>query len=54
MVPLPPLDQQRRIAMILDDAEDAISVEEKYLSALKRQKRGLMQKLLAGEWRVKC
>ena len=54
MVPLPPLDQQRRIAMILDDAEDAISVEEKYLSALKRQKRGLMQKLLTGEWRVKC
>ncbi len=52
MVPLPPLDQQRRIAMILDDAEDAISAEEKYLSALKRQKRGLMQKLLTGEWRV--
>jgi len=54
MVPLPPLDQQQRIAMILDDAEDAISVEEKYLSALKHQKRGLMQKLLTGEWRVKC
>jgi len=54
MVPLPPLDQQRRIAMILNDAEDAISAEEKYLSALKRQKRGLMQKLLTGEWRVKC
>lgn len=53
MVPLPPLDQQQRIAMILDDAEDAISVEEKYLSALKHQKRGLMQKLLTGEWRVK-
>lgn len=52
MVPLPPLDQQRRIAMILDDAEDAISAEERYLSALKRQKRGLMQKLLTGEWRV--
>jgi type I restriction enzyme S subunit len=54
MVPLPPLDQQQRIGMILDDAENAISAEEKYLSALKRQKRGLMQKLLTGEWRVKC
>lgn len=53
-VPLPPLDQQQRIAMILDDAENAISAEEKYLSALKRQKRGLMQKLLTGGWRVKC
>jgi type I restriction enzyme, S subunit len=52
MVPLPPLDQQQRIAMILDDAENAISAEEKYLSALKRQKRGLMQKLLTGEWRA--
>jgi type I restriction enzyme S subunit len=52
MVPLPPLDQQQRIAMILDDAENAISAEEKYLSALKCQKRGLMQKLLTGEWRV--
>lgn len=53
MVPLPPLDQQRRIAMILDDAEKAIAAEENYLSALNRQKRGLMQKLLTGEWRVK-
>lgn len=54
MVPLPPLDQQQRIGIILDDAENAISAEEKYLSALNRQKRGLMQKLLTGEWRVKC
>ncbi len=53
LVPLPPLDQQRRIAAILDDAEESITVEKKYLAALKRQKRGLMQKLLTGEWRVK-
>jgi len=52
-VPLLPLDQQGRIAMILDDAEKAITAEERYLSALNRQKRGLMQKLLTGEWRVK-
>ena len=54
MVPLPPLDRQRRVAMILDDAENAIAAEEKYLSALNRQKRGLMQKLLTGEWRVRA
>ncbi len=52
MVPLPPLDLQRRIATILDDAEKAIAAEEKYLSALNRQKRGLMQRLLTGKWRV--
>ena len=54
MVPLPPLDLQRRVAMILDDAEKTIAAEEKYLSALSRQKRGLMQKLLTGDWRVKA
>lgn len=53
MVPLPPLDRQQRIAKILDHAEKAVATEEKCLSALNRQKRGLMQKLLTGEWRVK-
>lgn len=54
MVPIPPLDLQRRIATILDDAENAIAAEKKYVSVLNRQKRGLMQKLLTGEWRVKA
>jgi len=54
MVPLPPLDLQRRVATILDDAEKAIAIEEEYLSALNRQKRGLMQKLLTGEWKVEA
>lgn len=51
-VPCPVLSEQDRIAQILDDAEAAIAVEELYRSALTRQKRGLMQKLLTGEWRV--
>jgi type I restriction enzyme S subunit len=53
-VPLPDLMEQDRIATILDDAEKAIAVEVNYLTALGRQKRGLMQKLLTGEWRVKA
>jgi hypothetical protein len=39
--------------MILDDAENAVAAEEKCLSAVSRQKHGLKQKLLTGEWRVK-
>lgn len=52
-VPLPEVGEQVRIATILDDAEAAISTETKLRDALVRQKRGLMQKLLTGEWRVK-
>jgi type I restriction enzyme S subunit len=53
LVPLPSLAEQRRIAATLDDAERAIAGEVKRQAALTRQKRGLMQKLLTGEWRVK-
>jgi type I restriction enzyme S subunit len=51
--PLPPLAEQRAIAEVLRTAHtdlDALSTE---IEALTRQKRGLMQKLLTGEWRVK-
>lgn len=51
--PLPNTNEQARIAAILDDAEQAIATEVEYRNALERQKRGLMQKLLTGEWRVK-
>lgn len=52
-VPLPNLAEQARIATILDDAENAIAAESRLRDSLNRQKRGLMQKLLTGEWRVK-
>jgi type I restriction enzyme S subunit len=51
--PLPSSDSQARIATILDDTEGAIAVATKYRDALDQQKRGLMQKLLTGEWRIK-
>ncbi|MBK8118669.1 MAG: hypothetical protein IPK39_05160 [Sulfuritalea sp.] len=37
---------------VLDTAVAEIATLERYLAALKKQKRGLMQKLLTGEWRV--
>lgn len=52
-VPLPSLEEQRRIADVLSTANDEIKTLEKKRSALEKQKRGLMQKLLTGEIRVK-
>ena len=52
MVPLPSLSKQTQVATILDDAEEAIATEIRSREALERQKLGLMQKLLTGEWRV--
>jgi len=51
-IPLPGLSEQKRIATILDDAESAISAGVQLRDSLSRQKRGLMQKLLTGEWRL--
>lgn len=52
-VPLPPLEEQQRIAQILDMARLEIAIATKQLTALRDQKRGLMQKLLTGQWRMK-
>jgi type I restriction enzyme S subunit len=53
LVPLPSLDEQRRIARALTTANDELSLLGDEITALTRQKRGLMQKLLTGEWRVR-
>jgi len=39
--------------MLLQAADDELGICEEYLVALEKQKRGLMQKLLTGEVRVK-
>jgi type I restriction enzyme, S subunit len=52
--PLPPLAEQRRLLAALDAGVAEIETMEHYLAALKTQKRGLMQKLLTGQWRVKA
>jgi type I restriction enzyme S subunit len=52
-IPLPPLDRQQQIASILNLAQEEIDLLKKLADAYRKQKRGLMQKLLSGEWRVK-
>lgn len=51
-IPLPPLDEQRQISAVLDEAKREITLLHAKAEALKTQKRGLMQKLLTGQWRV--
>ena len=50
---LPDYQEQVAIAAVLDAAAEDIRVTERLRDALQRQKRGLMQKLLTGQWRVK-
>jgi type I restriction enzyme S subunit len=52
-IPLPPLSEQQEINQVLDTAQQEISLLKKKLDLLKTQKRGLMQKLLTGIWRLK-
>ena len=52
-VKLPPLPEQRAIASVLITADEEINSLEAKRTALERQKKGLLQKLLTGEVRVK-
>ena len=51
-VELPKRADQERIAAILNESHREIDLLYTQLEILRRQKRGLMQKLLTGEWRV--
>ncbi len=50
--PLPDIDRQAAIARYLNTLREEISTLGVYVEKLKEQKRGLMQKLLTGRWRV--
>ncbi|GIK45055.1 MAG: type I restriction endonuclease subunit S [Betaproteobacteria bacterium] len=52
-VDLPNRADQERIAAFLDESRREIDLLQTQLETLRRQKRGLMQKLLTGQWRVK-
>lgn len=52
-ISLPPLGEQRRLAQTLQAMDLLIEAEKSRLAALRTQKRGLMQKLLTGQWRVR-
>jgi type I restriction enzyme S subunit len=49
-VNLPPLDDQEELANLFDTIDREIDLLTTRASALRQQKRGLMQKLLSGEW----
>jgi type I restriction enzyme S subunit len=51
--PLPSINEQRKIAASLNMARNEIDLIKRQLEAYRKQKRGLMQKLLTGQWRVK-
>lgn len=52
-IPYPRLETQKEIASILNITRQEIDLLKKQLGAYGQQKRGLMQKLLTGQWRVK-
>jgi type I restriction enzyme, S subunit len=52
-VSIPSIKMQKFISSVLDTADYEIQRLNRYCDLLKTQKRGLMQKLLTGEWRVK-
>ena len=52
-VSLPPIQEQRAIALLLDAHDACIRTEEGYRDKLKLQKKGLMHDLLTGKVRVK-
>nr|WP_019367461.1 restriction endonuclease subunit S [Pseudomonas luteola] len=52
-LPVPPPAEQQKIAEILDGVDDKLQTLVAKQACCKSLKRGLMQKLLTGEWRVK-
>ena len=53
MVPCPSPDEQKAIAEALTALQHEIDLLKQLADKYKAQKRGLMQKLLTGEWRIK-
>lgn len=47
---LPPIEEQKRIAHTLNTAQQEITLLKKLADQYRTQKRGLMQKMLSGEW----
>lgn len=54
LIPAPPVADQEVHARALGALEADLALEDERIEALTRQKRGLMQKLLTGEWRVEA
>ena len=52
-ITVPPLQEQQKIATILSNIDSQIQKQQNYKSNLETVKKGLMQKLLTGQMRVK-
>lgn len=52
-IPIPSIKEQNKIIAVLDNGMDELSLLKQQLENYKKQKQGLMQKLLTGQWRVK-
>jgi type I restriction enzyme S subunit len=52
-IPVPPLEEQKEIVETLAVCQQEIDLLKQLADKYKTQKRGLMQKMLTGEWRVK-
>lgn len=52
-ITLPNLSEQQSVARLLLKADEELSLLKQQLENYKKQKQGLMQKLLTGQWRVK-
>ncbi len=53
VIPLPTLGEQKRIAEILNTAQREINLLKELTHQYRKQKRGLMQKLLSGTWHIR-
>lgn len=51
-IPCPSEDEQARVLSMLNCARTDFKAAEDHLTLLRQQKRGMMQKLLTGQWRV--
>lgn len=51
-IPLPPIEEQNSIALLLNKANQEIGALQQKLTALKQEKKALMQQLLTGKRRV--
>ncbi len=51
-LPFPLVSEQQAIATVLDEGERELALLRDQATIFKKQKRGLMQKLLTGQWRV--
>ena len=52
LIPLPPHEEQQKIAEILTKVDEKIDLLNQQKAEAQQLKKGLMQKLLTGEWRV--